>query len=136
MELELKHIVVYLNHGLNVEIKYGQEKRILTIDALFRNGIVVFHHSNERFNSNIEREIKDIKPTLRPLSDLTKEEFNHVWEHETDFLSVELIVDLGYEALLAQKFSHYFWESLYKNHIDIHGLIEQGLAIDINTLTK
>lgn len=73
-------------------------------------------------------------PIVRPLSDLTKEEFSFIYENETDLESIEAIVNMEYEALLSSKFSFYFWRELFKNHFDVAGLIEKGEAIDVNTL--
>ena len=78
------------------------------------------------------------KPILRPLSDLTKSEL------------IELRFDEGNDTLLwaANNIEAYdcfiqFYETdltysvlewAYKKHLDVFGLIDAGLAIDINTI--
>ena len=130
-KLEEKHLACYLPYGLMISIK-GKEDypcELEGIDAYCKDTVIV-----ERRNMNFS----EIKPILRPLSDLTKE--------------IETVID-------RQKFNLYFnitgiyltrynseyvkinefrkvEEYLIKNHFDVFGLIEKGLAIDINTLNK
>lgn len=124
-KLELHHIAPYLPYELGIESIYrsmgymgGFTIRILDIDAIYRFGI------------------EEIKPILRPMSDLDKEIlFNgekiivknllsDSLRMQMDILSIPSIVDL--------KVTDY--QTLLKYHFDIFGLIEKGLATDINTL--
>ena len=121
MKLELKHLAPYLPYGLKfIDIPEGwnqqRELNTHTIDWLLTDG----------------------KPILRPLSDLTKSEL------------IELRFDEGNDTLLwsANNVESYkdfiqFYETdltysvlvwAYKKHLDVFGLIEKGLAIDINTI--
>lgn len=85
--------------------------------------------------------ISDIKPILRPLSSITIDWFhNNIdkdiesflinCEPEHDHLSIE-VVD---KVLGTSAFSYDEYRLLFRDHFDIHGLINKGLAIDINTL--
>lgn len=99
------------------------------------------------------------KPILRPLSDLTKvgeglinehsinmlieEKFKieyGVFCHYKGVLSIELDGDsnVGYDQLKTLDFKviDCIREELLKAHFDVFGLIEQGKAIDINTINK
>jgi len=114
MELRLKHLAPYLPYGLTV---------------------ISFHHNidSEEIVEGLNKDefITDVdtfefihgKPILRPLCDLESEEF------ENRILNREYIIDKEADADL----SYYEWRYLFEEHFDVFGLIEKGLAIDINT---
>lgn len=125
MELELKHLAAYLPYGLKVTKKDWAK---------------IFKMDNDGTTLNcvgIDYILKvNAKPILRPLSYLTKEEVNgfsvgvrlqlrHLINNE-----IELFDD---EAFLS-RVSYYELDWLFERHFDVFGLIEKGLAIDINTL--
>lgn len=60
--------------------------------------------------------IDDIKPYLRPMSSMTDEEIDRMWEI--------------YESGPAAESSVAVSEYLYGNHLDCHYLIEKGLALE------
>ena len=124
-KLELKHLAGYLPYGLVTN--YG---KLIGI----RNWVGWCGTFKTDFGEN-NIPISVIKPILRPLSDLTKEiEVNgekFVPQKKLTHLDLEwlinsndLILKTNYEDVL----------KLLEWHFDIHGLIEQGLAIDKNTL--
>lgn len=87
--------------------------------------------------------ISEVKPILRPLSDLTKEiEVNG--EKFAPFKWFNFInSDIDFETQILALSSDFRWlestnygiiEKLLEWHFDVFGLIEKGLAIDINTL--
>jgi hypothetical protein len=138
MKLELKHTKGYLDTELKV------------IDfQMYENGFRKKHTIKELVltPSNLEIGLKDIdgvknKPILHPLSDLMKycddlgftpnrklselgfgmDNFDEDYTFE-DFLSSDILNN-----------SFVFIQKLLEWHFDIYGLIENGLAIDINTL--
>jgi len=57
-----------------------------------------------------------------------------MWILETDVNSLNQWLYLDTETKLGDKFSYEFWCLLFKNHFDIFNLIENNLAIDINTI--
>ena len=163
MKLELKHLAPYLPYGLPIEPIYkstfmgGYNQRILDTSIL----------------DNYE--LEEIKPILRPLSDLTKEiefngekftplciltkqQFDKDNESVFDDENLYLIEDDKYCYPSNGDKTSYYWLSynermqrfdscdttdlnqlnllntLLEWHFDVFGLIEQGLAIDINTL--
>ncbi len=138
-KLELRHFAAYLPFGLKFRISEG---KIFNLNA---NHIFNNHTGNYK---GLDRGAKII---LRPLSDLTKEievggemfvpikEFmilygggltekgKPIWE--SDF--VANIMYSYYGSL-----SYGVMEKLFEWHFDVFGLIEQELAIDINTLKQ
>lgn len=111
-----------------------------------------------RRNFRVTSRLNSFKPILRPLSDLTKEiehegekfdveeMLNDMWggcETFYSFKGVELSEDTYTtpDAKHQKKvypntrcYPYYIFETLLKWHFDVFGLIEKGLAIDINTL--
>jgi hypothetical protein len=133
--IKLEEIVGYLPYGL----KYLDNENIVTELKCVDNDIQYVN-----FGWGYAKELKQIKPILRPPSDLTKEiEVNG----EKFVPLVELETTFGYEYLYSyiyknqgyfNKYAVHFGclSYLQKWHFDIHNLIERGLAIDINTLEK
>jgi hypothetical protein len=87
----------------------------------------------------------DIKPILRPLSDLTKEiEVNGEKfvpykeiigdEYSNYLLKISKINPNKFDVLSYMSVDVYYF--LIQFHFDVFGLIPQGLAIDINTLKQ
>jgi hypothetical protein len=134
MKLELKHLAAYLPYDLkgkyklqDVDENYPEEIR----DKLLTS-------------SNLDFFIEYCKPILRPLSDLTKE----ITIKGEKFVPIEYIENnshVGFDCnkMLLQlnenhnwiyHFDYYIVMYLIEWHFDIYGLIDEGLAIDINTL--
>jgi hypothetical protein len=123
MKLELKHLQPYPS-TLKIECE-GIYCRFEGID--FDNDSVIL----ERINVPLD----EIKLILRPLSDLTKKDNTLIdsWKKQDSFgsffrkfedITLDRIPVLEYRIIV----------SLLQNHYDIFGLIEKGLAIDINTI--
>lgn len=145
-KIELKHLAPYLPYGLKarISIPFFDNKTIVEIVGLSENHaelVGIRKTATEHFEFN------DIKPILRPLSDLTKEievnnekfvpieylyknidcdaEYDFIWVIEDDISSVsDKIIFAPYSIM----------EKLFEWHFDVFGLIEKGLAIDFNTL--
>lgn len=152
MKLELKHITHYLPYGLKVQWK---DKKTTTINPYIEDD----NAENEASLHLVLYAMSEdygIKPLLRPLSDLTKE-----IEHNGEtFVPIENLKELynSYPDSYIEKLNYIHWEgvitlfgteeddsyevsmpySLYEKllewHFDIFGLIEKGLAVDINLL--
>ena len=124
-KLELKHIAPYFPYVL-IGDNNGTKFYLGTFDNMLGNGIEtrsIGHWINNQ-----------VKPILRPLSNLTKDEYNFIYENETDFDSIESLISLDSYSFQCSKFSYLFWENLFHYHFDVFGLIEKGFAVDINTL--
>ena len=134
-KLELKHLAGYLPYGL--KMKYNNDfvspkTRNLSVDGY-------------------QYMVDNAKPILHPLSDLTKyckdlgfipitklyfeTEIFPIQDEFKNYFEVKILftekVDNPLDAI-ALSLAHL--EKLYEWHFDIHGLIENGLAIDINKL--
>ena len=135
MKLELKHLAPYLPYGLN----YQRINRFGEIETELLEG-----------KSLNDFYVKDIKPILRPLSDLTealKDIYRFASNVEIKQYDYVLYVDY---YLMDEKFNDNIYrrpfnfdgcpQGIYKqlieHHFDVFGLIDKGLAIDINTLNK
>ncbi len=116
MKLELKHLAPYLPYGLkgNYELsdvvptaKHELRDKELRIDC-------------------VDFFLKYAKPILRPLSDLKK--INKLSTIKF-YVNGNFYIDSEYWKVQRNAF-----EYLFKHHFDVFGLIEQNLAIDINTV--
>jgi hypothetical protein len=124
MKLELKHLAVYLPYKLKVS-------KFHTLN--FGNGIGSLSHVLTTKNDQY-------KPILRPLSDLAKE----IEVDEEKFIPIKKL-DLFYgqtleldekEHLIAPitQEPYVLIRQLFEWHFDVFGLINAGLAVDINTV--
>lgn len=108
-KLELKHLATYLPYGLKFldrepGHRWARDLRIETIEWCLTDG----------------------KPILRPLSDLHKMfPMSTYWDPS--------IIALNCKREF-YKIEYNDFVMLTKNHYDVFGLIDAGLAIDINTL--
>lgn len=163
MKLELKHIVGYLPYGLKMTRNDKNFGILYALYNKYNKAELEFEFGNDRYD------IEDLKPALRPMTDLVKE-INGV-VHAIELAKIKMehnplscpMVDKNGEIMLECRLitkpfgkvvkvtnfdtwvlylslSHperlftYLTNYLYENHFDIHNLIGQDLAIDINTL--
>lgn len=132
-QLELKYICGYLPYGLKV--MHNEWEEVLTMDC-----------AGSSSNSlSIEDVSEYAKPFLRPLSDLTKE----ITHNGETFVPIDLLEDLYVMHNLRNRLNQIIKDNNWIMHLDyvfikelesmmfdIHGLIDSGLAIDINTLDE
>lgn len=137
MKLELRHIVPYLPHKLKVVCE-GEKTNISWIST---NNIAII-----RPNSNGEiKRIKwehaylNVKPILRPITDLNLRWIKeNIQDDITDFRFNRNKLGFSLEVYV----SSFFWtgtsyeeiSKLFEHHFDVFGLINEGLAININYL--
>ncbi len=155
-KLTLEHLAPYLPYGLKAEmLDYKCDYVGKQYDE-----IVGFHQWDKNCSywsaltvggskPNIER----IKPILRPLSDLSiyNESFEESWIIRLNkecievsnaggiWLDSDLDFDLMYDryeppGYLRLEYTSKSRDWLVKNQFDVFGLIEKGLAIDINSI--
>jgi hypothetical protein len=123
MRLELKHVAPYSPYGL----KY------ICVKGDFKGEVGIIYAGS--ITSLLGK--TDHKPILRLLSDheirLVKYEF-HSLGLDTVFNwgNILLILRKGQYSLLPQS----LFDVILSNHVDVFSLIENGLAIDINTLNS
>jgi hypothetical protein len=143
MKLELKHLVAYLDHELF--IKHSSDNpddrrfKLFSI-TLEGNGQIEYQGNNKDYLSfDLNDTNPNIYPILHPLSDLTKEitvngktfiPSVELGMRTKDVLLIKAWGDSAKNLILEDANKLYSW------HFDLAGLIEAGLAIDINTLKK
>jgi len=149
-KLELKHLAGYLPYGLkcNTDIgnlyltcitNYDTYKAWFHYKFNSKNKFVEYNLKNNTTTDNSSGKgfmLKEIKPILHPLSDLTKE----IVVNGEKFVPIDEMESLGWfnmncinkDKVLRIPFG--MMQFLLKWHFDIHGLIPANLAIDINTL--
>lgn len=143
MKLELKHLAPYLPYKLKVKTKIGnlilcQLNNSTKWNAWFyfcrnsKNKNQLYNFNNLKNADGIGRGflLKEITPILRPISDIEKEiEVNGKKIVPLDYFSGFFDFEYGIESIDYKRA-----QKLLEWHFDIFGLIEKGLAIDINTL--
>lgn len=137
-KLELKHSVPYLPYKLKCLVKdypidVGEKPTndIYTLDALYCDSECVFHDLVES-----QQGFKDIKPILRPLSDFEKVIAKELMiKFNCSLKIVQEVWKLIQKEIKMEDVSYKTYLMMCENHLDFNGLIEKGLAIDINTLS-
>ena len=138
MELELKYIAPYLPYGLKIQ---GQtNKEVAELTAIKDGGVQI---NDNKITYGWWSDFFDIKLILHPLSDITKEiEVNGEKFVPIDFLVDKMKLTIGglskfgiTKRILNEPFTIDYWafEKLLSWHFDVFSLINDGLAIDINT---
>ena len=128
MKLELKHLAPYLPYALKIQgITHGE---IAELSCCTETSVNITTRS---FQYGMWADIFDIKPILRPLSDLTKE-INMYGDMVSAY---EILPRREKEDYKNPIIGYWSWDAmqiLFEWHFDVFGLIELGLAIDKNTL--
>ena len=147
-KLKLEHLAPYLPYKLKISTQYGinvpKEGLTYTVigvckkDTSWSNGeIDIVFEVYEKYGKEMSNAYFDFKPILRPLSD--------IGDVPGKYLSEESNLDIGDQITLSElsnkemNFAHLEYHlavHLFENHFDCFGLIDAGLAIDINTLKK
>lgn len=120
-QLTIKELAPYLPYGLK-----GYAPDINLIDDITLQNVEF-----------VMSEPHNCKPLLRNLSDLTKEiEVNGEIIDVIDYLKIPF----GLATMLCleniQNMPYRTFEKLLELHFDVFGLIDKGLAIDLNTITN
>ena len=108
--MKIEEIKGYLGTGVNYYLP----------DSFIQRKVELTVYNLESFSRG------DYPLILRQLSDLTKE--------NADFLSSNGYMDVCEECVYIDEMQYSDVLKLQEKHFDIHGLIEKGEAIDINTL--
>lgn len=120
MKLELKHLAPYLPYELKCKLKDQGKETIGKLSGCYSDNSYAFFDTVES-----EHGFEDIKPMLRPLSDLGIEDAKaHNYPDEGHLE----------RSLLSGHAPYKVWIEFVKEHFDVFGLIEKGLAIDISTI--
>lgn len=144
MKLELKHLTPYLLFDLKVKDLYENSIRIIL--GINRNHTEPIKVALVGKYLGVSRTLEEIKPILRPLDDLDKEiEFNgkkfipydelKTIVSNEQWLKICETIDLdGGEYSKVVDMPYWWVNMLHQWHFDTKGLIDENLAIDINTL--
>ena len=133
-ELLLKDLCARLPYG--VKVKLGDNPNIFDLE--YRIKFAVMYGDSDKLEDILD--IINIKPYLFPLSSLTEEQRNNICELLLDtqkkFSPYGEINTKGCDNLFISsvKQSNALINYCLTNHLDINGLIEEGLAIDATGL--
>ena len=125
-ELLLKDLCARLPYGVKAQY-YGSEEEMLTVDTI---EAIYAQPSIEIIIGQYGLEIEDIKPYLRPMSSMTKEEQEEY--HSLCFEEEREVFEYGEWVTRV-----YYYDTVYsidwfnKKMFDYRGLIEKGLAIEV-----
>ena len=142
MKLELRHLSPYLPYKLDFITQSGKVFKSETKDC-FEIRILKGNspNGNKQYHSLTLGKINrgEFKPILRPLSDLNKDkpfifELRNQENNDTLLWAVDQNTDESFISHYNNELTFSVLDYLYKNHFDIFNLIENNLAIDINTI--
>mgnify|MGYP003426619548 FL=1 len=132
-QLTLKHLAPYLPYGL--KCKWNQSNPFI---------LVGLQKGNESVNNDLwtwkdgsrylTGYLYECKPILRPLSDYTDITSKAMSDLNCDLTNQMDIQEFALKKMSLSSLLYSSFEVLTRNHVDIFGLIPEGLAIDINTL--
>jgi hypothetical protein len=137
MQLELKHLLPYLPYELKLQCRdLIDDYQLLGIDTGFVfNPLHVVSINDKSLNSAFYMSYEDVKPILRPLSDLDKsiehDKKNFVPFEKMNWRPEYCNIDATAKSLENQLIEFRYFEMLGSWHFDIFGLIEKGLAVSI-----
>jgi hypothetical protein len=143
-KLEAKHIAPYLPYKLmfwHTKLKNKQEMSKMKVR---KDGDILVDIESDTLIYISSINDSWIKPILRPMSDLTK----NIKVDGVDIIPIEgMFLPCGEREILTSwadenkcwlgtQVSYLIYQHLFELHFDVFGLIDKGLAIDINTLTS
>ena len=139
-QLTIENLAPYLPYGVKVLVDNGNGKYTDIITGIGIIDDMIFLDETGDWYYNDENDFT-AKLVLRPLSDLTKE-IEHNGEkfipwHKLEFgidkdLDIEIIVGDSEYLYLSYIGLRNEMQKLFEWHFDVFGLIEKGLAININ----
>lgn len=151
MKLEIKHIAPYLPYRINpLKIVYGDG--VCTLEGISGGYNLELRHG-QLVSSNIN--IESVKPILKPMSQVSElfkyfidvmpfgqeyksrlffEEKKHTEKTDLFWIKSSVAMELMINKSSPLTSPYLAVEVMIKNHFDVFGLINAGLAIDINTL--
>jgi len=125
-KIEIKHLAPYLPYGLKIKclnFPIGDGIRTFELDC---GHDIHFYLANNY-----------VRPILRPMCDLHKPiQDNGNWTIPANYLYRRFdVTDMEFNGnIIDPKHGYDVYMFLISHHFDVFGLIEQDLAIDINTL--
>ena len=140
LRVEIKNVSPYLPYGLKIQHITTKEIKIVNgIYEQYKDGTFIYYWNENYGTINASSHYKLV---LRPMSNLTKKiEIDGV-----DIIPIEgMFLPCGERETLTSwadenkcwlgtQVSYLVYENLFELHFDVFGLIDKGLAVDINTL--
>lgn len=150
MKLELKHLAPYLPYGLKAEMLAYEKDYV----GKQYDEIIGLHEWSKNKDwvcltaGGSKPSFDTIKPILRPLSDLTKEievngekfvPYDYFYDDsENDWFDGNVWMNYMFEGNIEKSdidfIPYYIIQKLFEWHFDVFELIENRLAVDINTI--
>ena len=139
MKLKIEYLAPYLPYKLSGKvICHEYKKEVITfLDTIsYFENVLTFNDGVDVYLNN--ESLSEFKPILRPLSDLNKKHLDYMY-----FIIISTDNEMfgsrdDFEDYFNETYCNYLpkclFEYLLEHHFDVFGLIEEGLAIDINTL--
>lgn len=129
MKLEIKHLAPYLPYGLKAKFKAKNKKTcrkyvIGTVSVMYSDCSICCY---DTVNSTPD----NFKPILRPLSDYTDINSDAMNSLNCDMLDQIQISEFASKKISLSSVSVGVFEICVSNHIDVFGLIDQGLALPL-----
>ena len=127
-KLELKHFIHYIEHGMKAVTNLPKDERnsnrpIRITEIILQRNCVRGVLTDNAHHKEMKLRYEFIKPILHPFSVLKPDVLR-----KFNFNSSPAIGDdKGF-------YSYEFMTYCFENQIDVFGLIDKGLAIDVNTL--
>jgi hypothetical protein len=136
MKLKLEELLPYLLYDLKIQVS-GEFldddpeglPRIFTMVGIVDGEII---RNKQGYIRNIEEDIEDVFPILKPLSDLS----NEIEEGKPMFFPSHKLIKHIEQQQDIFNCSYSEIDYLIRNHFDVFGLIEKGLAINKNILIE
>jgi len=126
-KLELKHISPYLPYGINAILleQLNGSNRFQQTDCFVIGASEDYIYTDSFFD---EVYYHEIKPILRPIEEL--------YDSSTDF-GIKIVHYFNFRTnvkLDCKNFPYHVMEQLFKNHFDVFGLIDKGLAVSYSDI--
>jgi len=152
MELEFKHIQPYMLSNLKLQYFGDLVGRLGGyMEGMNHNPVRVCYNGQDNYNidaifkDEIFLNLKDIKPILKPITDLDKLVYNEFEKYNNKEKYDEEIIDLFSEEIgvtdlleitILDTLPYRTVDYIFRNNYDYFGLIEKGLAVDYNSVVS
>lgn len=129
MKLEIKHLAPYLPYGLKAKFKAKNKKTCRkyvkgTISVMYSDCSICCYDTVNATPDNF-------KPILRQLSDYADIDSDALCDLNCDLSDQIQISEFASKRISLSAISVGAFEILVSNHVDVFGLIDQGLALPL-----
>lgn len=125
MKLEIKHLAPYLPYGLKVSNNtYPDDVNLVT-------GLMDETYFIERNSKYAYGDIENCKPILRQLSDYADINSDALCDVNCDMSDQIQISEFASKRISLSAVSVGAFDILVSNHVDVFGLIDEGLALQL-----